>query len=752
VAIAELAALDALLDDLVLGGIAVGPQASDGPADGAQEKGSLLPHLTCPERAELAKGEAWPQIEGYEILEKLGQGGMGIVYKAHQLRPSRIVALKMLRNNSLSKDSHRFHREAEAVAGLQHPNIVQVYEVGEIRERGVAGDDSPVLYFSMEYIADGSLDKAIAGAPQPPRLAAQLVETIARAVHHAHRHGIVHRDLKPANILLQKVDTIGCYKLATDHSLFTSDYIPKITDFGLAKRLDEMGQTQSGDILGTPSYMAPEQAEGRVQVGPRTDVYSLGAILYELVTGRPPHRGANMLETLDLVRTQEPVPPSKLQPKLPRDLNTICLKALAKPTAERYATADEMADDLRRFLNGEPIRARPAGLWERSLKWMRRRPSQAAAAALGVIAVVAGLYLGWILVSHAAERKHLRLQDLRKERASLLQRFVHWPHAAAAAHKLPDGGNEAELQLQFDLLRKDLATLRALEQIRVNKTSMLHHPSGPAGTAQAYQELFQKCGIDPKTMAREEIAANVSKLIRVEIATAIDDWALVCRSLEQDRVKWSELLELARMVDPDEVRGRIRTAFASSAPGSALTELSDTADVSKLPPVTIQLLGRMLGQAGGVNAATKLLRRAQSYYPNDYWMNSDLAWYIGTNENPSEALRYFTAALALRPDYAPAHNNVGAALSGGGRYAEAAAAFREAVRLDPSVFGFHFNLGSALRTSGNLDEAITSLRHAVGLNPKHGPRGGPFGYRPRTKQPALPLRGRPHFRKPPCAQ
>jgi eukaryotic-like serine/threonine-protein kinase len=285
---------------------------------------------------------------GYEVLGELGRGGMGVVYKARQVALNRLVALKVVLSggHAGAQERARFKAEAEAAARLGHPNIVQVHEVGE--HQGAP-------YLAMEYVDGESLDRKVDGTPQPPRQAAELVRTLARAVHYAHQRGVIHRDLKPANVLLAEGRT------------------PKVADFGLAKRLDESGQTRTGDVLGTPSYMAPEQAEGRAHdVGPHTDVYALGAILYELLTGRPPLKGASVLETLEQVRTQEPVPPSQLAPKVPRDLEGVCLKCLEKEAGRRYPTAEELADDLDRFLGGESVRARSSGVVDQLARVLSR--------------------------------------------------------------------------------------------------------------------------------------------------------------------------------------------------------------------------------------------------------------------------------------------------------------------------------------------------------------------------------------------
>jgi WD40 repeat protein/serine/threonine protein kinase/tetratricopeptide (TPR) repeat protein len=342
-----------------------------------------------------AEADITPDVPGYEILGTLGRGGMGIVYKARQLSLKRVVALKMIRAGADAgpEERVRFRSEAEAVARLQHPNIVQVHEVGEWR---AAGTGAPIPYFSLEFVDGGSMQTQLGGTPLPARQAAELVQTLARAIHFAHQHGIIHRDLKPANVLLQKSESQhpksdkDVSLPASDSGFRISDFVPKITDFGLAKQLDDdSAQTRSGTILGTPSYMAPEQAEGRSRdIGPVADVYALGAILYETLTGRPPFRAATFLDTVEQVRHQEPVPPSRLQSKMPRDVETICLKCLNKDGRKRYASAQDLADDLRRFLAGEPIHGRRTPLWERGLKWVRRRPAWAALLAVTALALV----------------------------------------------------------------------------------------------------------------------------------------------------------------------------------------------------------------------------------------------------------------------------------------------------------------------------------------------------------------------------
>jgi eukaryotic-like serine/threonine-protein kinase len=353
--------------------------------------------VTIPPLSSLPE-EISKSVPGYELLTELGRGGMGVVYKAMQLELDRMVALKMvLAGVHVSKrELERFRSEAAAVAGLQHINIVQVYEVGEHGGRP---------YFSLEYVEGGSLAHKLQGEPLPAREAAELIEVTARAMHFAHERGIVHRDLKPANILL------------------TKEGKPKVTDFGLAKHIRGSGaHTQTGTVMGTPSYMAPEQAMGHSRdVGPAADVYALGAILYEMLSGRPPFRSETPLDTMMQVASEEPVPVGRLQPHLPPDLATVCMKCLQKEPYKRYASADELADDLARFRQGEPIQARPIGTVERAYKWARRRPGIAALLALTALAIAASFITVTLEWRHEAQARH-SIEKAQRETAAALAR------------------------------------------------------------------------------------------------------------------------------------------------------------------------------------------------------------------------------------------------------------------------------------------------------------------------------------------
>jgi formylglycine-generating enzyme required for sulfatase activity/tRNA A-37 threonylcarbamoyl transferase component Bud32 len=358
-----------------------------------------------PEPAAAAQ-ESPPGLGDYEVLEELGHGGMGVVYKARHRVLHRLVALKMILPGGAGRDDiTRFLREAEAVAELEHPHIVQIHEIG--RHLGQP-------YFALEYLGGGTLDRKLRDSALPPDEAARLLVPVARAIHFAHSHGIVHRDLKPANILL------------------SADGVPKVGDFGLAKRVaDDSGLTQTGAILGTPSYMAPEQARGSSPgIGPAADIYGLGAVLYELLTGRPPFKAACPMDTLFQVLGEEPMPPRQLQPKLPRDLETICLKCLRKSPANRYATALEVAEDLERFLADEPIKARPPSALQRLRRWARRhRAALQVAAAVVLTLVTLGWATRWWLARQAEQEM---ASELRQGQEELQQADAAGPEADAA--------------------------------------------------------------------------------------------------------------------------------------------------------------------------------------------------------------------------------------------------------------------------------------------------------------------------------
>jgi tRNA A-37 threonylcarbamoyl transferase component Bud32 len=382
-------------------------------------------------------------VGGYELLEELGRGGMGVVYKARQVKANRVVALKMIlaQAHATLEEKVRFQIEAEAVASLAHPHIVQLHEVGE---------NAGLPYFSLEYCEGGAFDRRLASGPLPVREAAELTEKLARAMHYAHLRGVVHRDLKPANVL------------------FTLDGEPKVTDFGLAKTAGAADHTATGVIMGTASYMAPEQASGRTrEAGPAADVWALGAILYECLTGHPPFKEESPWATMQMVIGTEPEPPRRRRPETPRDLETICLKCLQKDARQRYASAEKLADDLRHYLADEPIAARPIGSAERLWRWCRRHKSRALAAGVALFALIVMLVGGvWFnsrlraqlhLTEEAEQKLQMRLLQQAAERLDgELQRLATIPRLMAATLAERTDWTQAQLETWMrDVLKQN---------------------------------------------------------------------------------------------------------------------------------------------------------------------------------------------------------------------------------------------------------------------------------------------------------
>lgn len=408
----------------------------------------------------------------YRVIRRLGRGGMGIVYLARQERPARVIALKVLAGAPVTAGQRlaRFRTETDLLGALKHANIVQVYE---------AGEHAGLPYYTMEYLEGGSLAQRLAESPLAPRDAATLVKTIAEAIQLAHDRHIVHRDLKPSNVLL------------------AADGAPKVSDFGLAKYLEAGDQgngheTETGAILGTPGYMAPEQSAGG-DVGPWIDIYALGAILYETLTGRPPFKGATLLDTLQQARSEDPVPPGRLQRGLPRDLQAVCLKCLEKNPQRRYATAGDLAADLGRFLGGEPTRARPLGVLGRSVKWARRRPALAGLTALGLLAAVAAT--AGIIVHNRQLYREVQRAAASEARAERQEERTAVNYAAArnALNRILDqlkASSSADIPRLKELRRKVLEETLAFYETAVGDESELQ-PAMLYDLAVAYRRISQ---------------------------------------------------------------------------------------------------------------------------------------------------------------------------------------------------------------------------------------------------------------------
>jgi serine/threonine-protein kinase len=646
-----------------------------------------------------------PTIPGYEVLETIGSGGMGVVYRARQTKLNRVVAVKMLLAGGYAGDREleRFKREAEAVAALHHPNIVQIYDAGE-------HDGFP--YFAMEFMDGGTLNRALAGAPQTVRKAAETTATLARAVHTAHVAGIVHRDLKPGNVLL------------------ASDGAFKIADFGLARRLDgAQGQavTLEGAHIGTPSYMSPEQAMGRA-VGPTTDVYSLGAILYEMLTGRPPFRGETAAETERQVIHDDPVRPSLLNPRTARDLETICLKCLQKAPGQRYDTSAALADDLDRFCQGHPIHARPVGRAERAWRWARRNPTAAALliTALMLVALTSagGIWFAEQRADRRAEtaRRDAELRagvDTALAQAASLRDGFHFREARQELDRVrlelePSGPRDLRERVEHGL--DDLGLVERLDAARNHAATIVGGFLDRAGAGELYAQAFQKAGLGRPGDQVEAVAAAVKQsAVHTDIVAALDDWA----SLTEDEDQRTWLLSVARAADPDPARDQVRNPEMWQR-GSGLLPLALKLGVSESSPLLVTAVCRFArdrGESG--DDRTALLTVARARFPQDFWINVEMGEALNDGKKWDEAISYFRAANALRPLVGLAQNELGAAYFAKGQFKDAIECFQEAVRLDPASATIHNNLGAALDHAGQQDKAIEQFRESIARNPEY---------------------------------
>lgn len=643
-----------------------------------------------------------PEIPGYELLEVLGRGGMGVVYKARHARLNRLVAIKMLLAGThvWPESRERFLREAEAVAGLRHPNIVQVHDLGD-------HDGQP--YFTMEFVEGGNLAQRLASTPQSPRQAAALLATLAEAVEAAHRSGIVHRDLKPSNVLL------------------TADGTPKVSDFGLARRMDgEAGLTWTGMAVGTPSYMAPEQAQaGRLAWGPSVDVYSLGAILYELLTGRPPFRADTAAETLRHVIAQEPAPPSRLNARVPRDLETICLKCLHKQPRLRYGGAAALATDLRRFLAGEAIAAKPDGQLAPLIRRIRRRPVLSATVTVASLVLVTLLGCGfWLFSDRAAVARKAEADRLATERAAVddlrdMARSLKqssWSEARVALERAKGRlGNRGSAETRSVVNRgvRDLEFVARMEAIHLEFARRQQASNFPLPDDQPYEAAFRESGIgpvgdDPGAVADRIRASNISDAL----VAALDHWSSCTK--EPRHKEW--VLAVARKADPGPTAWRHRARDpVVRADEPALVDVIKAASVTNEPVPLLLALDMQLDARS--DERLPFLKRIQQAHPGDLWVNLAIANVVSREKKDDEAIRYYQAAVSIRPQLAFGHDNLGKALLRAGRTEEAVVSLRQAVDLDPTSVKGHRLLVHHLSKLGRQYEAMDQLRTAIRLNP-----------------------------------
>lgn len=640
---------------------------------------------------ELPSDLSLPKIPGYEIQSVLGRGGMGVVYKARHLSLDRTVAIKvpLTGDFATAAERQRHMREAQAVAALRHPNIITVHDVGEFEGRP---------YFTMEFIDGQHLGARLANTPQPTREAASLVATLADAAHCAHQAGIIHRDLKPANVLL------------------ALDGAPKITDFGLARQTDrEATLTAAGFQFGTPSYMSPEQARGEPAAqSSSVDIYSLGSILYEALTGRPPFRGENAIETVRQVLEDEPAPPSRLNPRTPRDLETICLKCLHKDPVRRYTTAAELASDLNRFLRGEPIHARRTSRIERSAKWARRHPGvTVAAVSMSALLATAVVVTERSLWSRAELSRGVNADLAEVER---FERISDWSNAREVLERAKGrlGDREiADARARIHQSERDLKFVEDVTNIRLNGAEIARGQVKLAEASEQYDRVFTAAGLDVKSLAPEVVADRIrASPIRSALIAALDDWSTCAPTREQVE----RIYEVTRRADPDpDWRDKVRDV-AIIDDVHALTTLADEAAIDQQSPSLLVALGRRLERVE--SNPVGFCKRVQLQYPNDFWVNLQLANILQKRGNP-ESIGYHLAARAIRPDALIVSMNLGAELTQQGRTAEAIEYARRAVEIDPRSARVHANLGVCFTQFGKYEEAVACCRTALAIDPSH---------------------------------
>jgi tetratricopeptide (TPR) repeat protein len=697
------------------------------------------------------------QLGDFRLIREVGRGGMGVVYEAEQLSLGRRVALKVLPFAATMdpRQLQRFHNEARAAALLDHPHIVHVHAVGCERA---------VHFYAMQFIDGQTLAALIVGlrrsggrpvtpqeqattpyvggAPAPsadtvPRAAASTERApldrghfrrvaemgiqAAEALDHAHALGILHRDVKPGNLLVDGRGGVW------------------VTDFGLAHMQSDAHLTMTGDLVGTLRYMSPEQALAkRVVVDHRTDVYSLGATLYELLTLEPAFGGNDRQELLRQIAFEEPKAPRRLNRTVPAELETIVLKAMEKNPAERYATAKELADDLRRFLDDKPIRARRPSLLQQARRWSRRH--QSVVWSMALIALILAASLGWILGDRHARQAEaeLRVEEaLAMAEASLPRGNPHDAELVTAARKaeahLVSSLVRKELRQRVERVLADLSMLAKLEEVRLDQALVRDGHFDMARADPAYAQAFRDYGIDVEVLSVDEAGSRIRECaISLHLAAALDGWALARRDREKEgspngekatrgHSTWKRLLEVAQVADPDHWRVAFRQALANNNGHRAnLEKLAASASIDKLPATTLELLGKVLRNAGAIPQAVEVLRQGQQRYPDDFWINHDLAFIAENYIRPpqlDEAISCYRAALALRPHSPGVHLNFGYALEVKGQLDRAIALFRKAVQLKPDYADAYLNLGAALHRKGRPDEAIAAYREALRVKP-----------------------------------
>jgi tetratricopeptide (TPR) repeat protein/serine/threonine protein kinase len=699
-------------------------------------------------------------IGPYRLLEQIGEGGFGVVFMAEQTQPvRRKVALKVLKPGMDTRQVvARFEAERQALALMDHPHIAKVLDGGE------TATGRP--FFVMELVKGVPITRYCDEHRLTPKQRLELFVPVCHAVQHAHQKGIIHRDLKPSNVLV---------------ALYDDRPVPKVIDFGVAKATGQQLTEQTlhtgfGAVVGTVEYMSPEQAGfNQLDVDTRSDIYSLGVLLYELLTGGPPFsrkelEQAGVLEMLRVIREQEPSKPStKLStaeglPSLaanrgtePRrlaalvrgELDWIVMKALEKDRARRYETANGFALDIQRYLADEPVQACPPSAWYRLRKFARRNRTALAVGGLVLFCIaLLGGGGGWVVRDRAVREEAAAKERLgRQQRLTArveqiledvdrLERDQKWPETQAAAVRAESvlGGSEADdaVRRRVAGARRELAFVAALDRIRQARgATTVEGRFNHAGAARDYALAFRDYGVDPGALPTDEAVARLrgNPALAVPVAAALDDWVAARRALGEGEPNWEPLVAVARGLDPDPLRDRLRAAWGRPVTEvqADLRQLAESIDVKSQSPATLIALDLTLERAQLADSALRILQEGQYAYPADFWLSFNLGFKLWQRKDYGEAVRYFTAAVSLRPDSAIAHNNLGTALHEHGKLEEAVAECRKAIALDPKLAPAHNNLGAALEEQGKLDGAVAECRKAIDLDPKLAPAHSNLG-------------------------